>query len=144
MSSGNSSHELLFWRSTALEKARSDPVRRQHNVLLALLLALAAMAWAILGWFDNHATMERKILSSHMGLRALLIIALWVVMSAQGRNRTTDTVIFSDRFPTGQFLLSRNLWFFLAPYERRTHRGAGTGWGPVHIPRWGPRHLSQR
>jgi hypothetical protein len=46
-----------------------------------------------------------------------------------GRIRTTDTVIFSYRVPTGEFLLSRYLWVFLAVCERHTHGGADTGWG---------------
>ena len=38
------------------------------------------MAWAILVWFDDRTTMHSTMPSSQMELRALLIIALWILM----------------------------------------------------------------
>ena len=55
----------------ALDKAQLGPLRVQHNIILVLLLALAAAAWAVLVWQHGDAT---------IGLRAPLFLASWVIM----------------------------------------------------------------
>ena len=64
----------------ALDKAQLGPLRLQHNVILVLLLALAAAAWAVLVWQHGDATMDMTMASPPMGLRAPLFLASWVVM----------------------------------------------------------------
>ena len=65
---------------TALDKAQLGPLRLEHNVILVLLLALAAAAWAVLVWQHGDATMDMTMASPAMGLRAPLFLASWVVM----------------------------------------------------------------
>ena len=65
---------------TTLDKAQPGPLRLQHNVILVLLLALAAAAWAVLVWQHGDATMDMTMASPAMGLRAPLFLASWVVM----------------------------------------------------------------
>ena len=65
---------------TALDKTQLGPLRLQHNVILGLLLALAAVAWAVLVWQQGDATMDMSMASPPMGLRAPLFLASWVVM----------------------------------------------------------------
>jgi predicted metal-binding membrane protein len=63
---------------SVLDDAHTDPLSVQRNVLLGLLLALAAGAWALLVWqsADIHMTMA----SSTMGMHALPFLAIWVIM----------------------------------------------------------------
>ena len=52
----------------------------QRNVILGLLLALAAGAWVVLVWQSADADMDMTMASSTMGLRAPLFLAIWVTM----------------------------------------------------------------
>jgi predicted metal-binding membrane protein len=67
-----------------MERARSDPLAFQHNVILGLLLGLAAAAWVLLAWQgagdDMDMDMEMAMASPTMGMRAPLFLAIWVVM----------------------------------------------------------------
>ncbi len=51
----------------------------QRNVILGLLLALAAGAWAVLLWQSADSDMDMTV-SATMGLRAPLFLAIWVIM----------------------------------------------------------------
>jgi predicted metal-binding membrane protein len=62
---------------TALDKAQPGPLRLEHNVILVLLLAFAAAAWAVLVWQQGDGTMDMTMASP---LRAPLFLASWVVM----------------------------------------------------------------
>src|SRR5262245_65982169 len=57
-----------------------DLLPHQRNVILGLLLALAAAAWAVLVWQHGDATMDMITASPTAGLRAPLFLATWVVM----------------------------------------------------------------
>ncbi|MFZ1207490.1 MAG: DUF2182 domain-containing protein, partial [Pseudolabrys sp.] len=65
---------------TTLDKAQPDPLRLEHNVILVLLLAFAAAAWAVLGWQQGDGTMDMTMASPPMGLREPLFLASWFVM----------------------------------------------------------------
>jgi predicted metal-binding membrane protein len=49
---------------------QANPLSVQRNVILGLLLALAAGAWAALLWQSADADMDMTMASSTMGLRA--------------------------------------------------------------------------
>jgi predicted metal-binding membrane protein len=51
-----------------------------HGVILGLLLALAALAWAVLVWQHANASMDMTTASVTMGPRVPLFLATWVVM----------------------------------------------------------------
>ena len=53
-------------------------MRRERNVILALLLVLAVASWAILVW--QSATMDNMATGLTMGMGAALFLAIWVVM----------------------------------------------------------------
>jgi predicted metal-binding membrane protein len=62
-----------------MDKAQPDPLSLQRNVILGLLLALAAAAWAVLVWQHADATMDMTA-SVTLGPRVPLFLVIWVVM----------------------------------------------------------------
>src|SRR5438270_7246141 len=58
----------------------TDRLMMQRNVILALLLALAASAWALLAWQSVGGQMDMAMTSPTMGMHAPLFLAIWVVM----------------------------------------------------------------
>ena len=63
-----------------MDDVQANPLSVQRNVILGLLLALAAGAWAALLWQSADADMDMTMASSTMGLRAPLFLAIWVTM----------------------------------------------------------------
>ncbi|MGA8587794.1 MAG: hypothetical protein WB803_00685 [Pseudolabrys sp.] len=58
-----------------MDETELDPHPLPRNVTLALLLALAAAAWAVLVWHHHDVNMDRA--SPAMGLHAALFLAMW-------------------------------------------------------------------
>jgi predicted metal-binding membrane protein len=56
------------------------PLSVHRNVILGLLLALAAAAWAMLAWQGADANMDMAMGMPTMGLQAPLFLAVWVIM----------------------------------------------------------------
>lgn len=54
------------------------PMPRERNLILALLLVLAAVSWVILIW--QSAISDKQAMGMMMGMDAPLFIAIWVVM----------------------------------------------------------------
>src|SRR3954465_2462966 len=63
-----------------MNRAQTDPVSFQRNIILGLLLALATAAWAVLVWQGAGADMDMAMDTPPMGLRAPLFLAIWVIM----------------------------------------------------------------
>jgi predicted metal-binding membrane protein len=63
-----------------MEHAQTDRHLMQRNIILGLLLALAAAAWVLLGWQGAADDMDRAMTSPTMGMRASLFLTMWVVM----------------------------------------------------------------
>ncbi|HEY0437412.1 MAG TPA: DUF2182 domain-containing protein [Phenylobacterium sp.] len=64
-----------------MERAQTGTLATQRNVILGLLLALAAAAWALLlAWHGSDPGMDMAMASPTMGLRAPLFLAIWVTM----------------------------------------------------------------
>ena len=63
-----------------MHHANTDPLSVQRNVVLALLLALAAMAWAVLVWQARSGDADMAMASPTMAMQAPLFLAIWVVM----------------------------------------------------------------
>src|SRR6266852_9721238 len=53
-------------------------IRRERNVILAVLLILAAASWALLIW--QSAMMNNQAMGLTMGMGAVLFLSIWVVM----------------------------------------------------------------
>ena len=64
----------------AMDETHPDLHPLQRNVILVLLLALAAAAWAVLVWEHRNAAMDMAMASPDIGLRAPLFLAMWVVV----------------------------------------------------------------
>lgn len=71
---------VAFRAIGGLDKAQLGPLRVQHNIILVLLLALAAAAWAVLVWQHGDITTNMTMASPPIDLRAPLFLASWVVM----------------------------------------------------------------
>ena len=64
-----------------MDRAQITTLTVQRNAILGLLLALAAVAWALLlAWHGSDAEMNMAMASPTMGLRAPLFLAIWVTM----------------------------------------------------------------
>jgi predicted metal-binding membrane protein len=63
-----------------MERAPTNWLLVQRNVILGLLLALAAAAWALLAWQGAGADANLAMASPTMGMHAPLFLAVWVVM----------------------------------------------------------------
>ena len=103
-----------------MDNAHANPLWVQRNVILGLLLTLAAAAWAVLGWQSTHARMDMTMVSSTMGMRALVFLALWVIMMAAMMFPTAAPVILTfhkvqaDKRENGDAFVS--IWVFIAAY----------------------------
>lgn len=54
----------------------------QRNIVLALLIAIAAAAWTLLIWrqIGNDTDMRMDLYSPTMGMTAPLFLAVWMIM----------------------------------------------------------------
>jgi predicted metal-binding membrane protein len=53
-----------------LDNSHANPLPLQRDLILGLLLALAAIAWAVLIWQSADADMDMTMAASTMGMRA--------------------------------------------------------------------------
>ena len=103
-----------------MDRAGADPLSIHRNVILGLLLALAAAAWALLAWQGADANMGTAMASPTMGLRAPLFLAIWVVMMVAMMFPTAAPMILT--FHRVQATKRRNgaafvsTWVFVAGY----------------------------
>jgi len=102
-----------------MDKAQPDPLSLQRNVILGLLLALAAAAWAVLVWGHADATMDMTS-SVTLGPRVPLFLAIWVVMMVAMMLPTAAPMILTfhrvqagNRQPRDAF---GTTWVFVAAY----------------------------
>ncbi|HTR15986.1 MAG TPA: DUF2182 domain-containing protein [Acetobacteraceae bacterium] len=63
-----------------MKRTETDPLLVQRNIILGLLLGLAAAAWMLLAWQGAGGDMDMAMASPTMGMRAPLFLAIWVVM----------------------------------------------------------------
>jgi len=103
-----------------MDRAQTDPISFQRNVILGLLLALAAAAWATLLWQGAGADMDMAIDSPTMGLRAPLFLAIWVIMMVAMMFPTAAPMILTfhmvqaGKRQRGEAFVST--WIFVAAY----------------------------
>src|SRR5712692_8578104 len=103
-----------------MDRARTDPISFQRNVILGLLLLLAAAAWAALVWQGAGADMATAVDSPTMGLRAPLFLAIWVIMMVAMMFPTAAPMIVAfhtvqaGKRQRGEAFVST--WIFVAAY----------------------------
>ena len=92
----------------------------QRNVILGLLLTLAAAAWAVLVWQSTDANMDMTMASSTMGMHAPVFLAFWGIMMVAMMFPTAAPVILTfhkvqaDKRENGDAFVST--WVFVAAY----------------------------
>jgi predicted metal-binding membrane protein len=103
-----------------MDDARANPLSVQRNVVLGLLLALAAGAWALLVRQGADADMDMTMASSTMGLGAPLFLAIWVAMMVAMMFPTAAPMILTfhkvqaGKRERGEVFVST--WVFVAAY----------------------------
>lgn len=99
--------------------ATSSPFGRERNLILALLLVLAAAAWAVLLWQSSMAG-DGMALGLTMGMAAPLFLAIWVAMMVAMMFPTaapmilTFTRVHAGRREKGQSFVPT--WVFVSGY----------------------------
>src|SRR5262249_2078389 len=103
-----------------MDDAQANPLSVQRNVILGLLLALAAGAWVFLVWQRANADMDMTMASPTLGLRAPLFLALWVArvcgvkVSAAAPMILTFHKVQAGKRQRGDAFVST--WVFVAAY----------------------------
>ena len=103
------------------DDAKPDPSSYQRNVILALLLTLAAAAWAVLVWHHHGVNMDMRMASpTNAGLRAFLFLTIWTVMMVAMMFPTTAPMFLAfhkeqaaKRKPDDAFVAA---WVFVVGY----------------------------
>src|SRR5258707_15480345 len=112
-----------------MDRAQTDPISFQRNVILGLLLALAAAAWATLVWQGAGADMDMGIDSPAMRLRAPLFLAIWVIMMVAMMFPTAAPMILTfhklqaGKSPRGEALVLKGVFVGAHLF----------GWGPLGV-----------
>src|SRR3954464_1901304 len=107
-------------RHAPMGRAQTSPISFQRNLILGLLLALAAAAWAVLAWQGAGEHMDMAMDSPTMGLRAPLFLAIWVVMMVAMMSPTAAPMIVTfhkvqaGKRQRGEAFVST--WIFVAAY----------------------------
>ncbi len=101
-----------------MQRGQTDRLLVQRDVILALLLALAAVAWALLAWQNMGADMDMA--SPTMGMRAPMFLAIWIVMMVAMMFPTAAPMILMfHKVQAGKRLRGEGFvatWVFVAAY----------------------------
>jgi len=103
-----------------MSPAKADPLSIQRNLVLGLLLSLAAMAWALLAWHAGGGETDMAMASPTMGMRAPLFLTIWVVMMVAMMFPTAAPMILTfhrvqaGKRQRGETFVST--WIFVAAY----------------------------
>jgi predicted metal-binding membrane protein len=103
-----------------MDKIRPELYSLQRSVILGLLLALAAAAWAVLVWHQPGSNMDMTTASVTIGPRVPLFLVIWVIMmvammlpTALPMILTFHRVQAANRQPRDAFA---STWVFVAAY----------------------------
>ena len=72
---------------------RAYPLARERNLILGILLGLAAASWALLVW--QARTMGDEVMGLRMGMSTPLFLALWIAMMVAIMFPTAAPMIFT-------------------------------------------------
>ncbi len=103
-----------------MDRTQTGPIAFQRNVILGLLLALAAAAWAALVWQGSGVDIDMAMDSPTMGLRAPLFLTTWVIMMVAMMFPTAAPMIVAfhtvqaGKRQRGEAFVST--WIFVAAY----------------------------
>jgi predicted metal-binding membrane protein len=103
-----------------MDRAQADPISFHRNIILSLLLVVAAASWTVLVWQGAGADMDMAMNSATMGLRAPLFLAIWVIMMVAMMFPTAAPMILTfhkvqaGKRQRGDAFVST--WIFVAAY----------------------------
>ena len=103
-----------------MDRTQTGPIAFQRNVIVGLLLALAAAAWAALVWQGAGADADMAMDLPTMGLRAPLFLTTWVIMMVAMMFPTAAPMIVAfhtvqaGKRQRGEAFVST--WIFVAAY----------------------------
>jgi predicted metal-binding membrane protein len=103
-----------------MDRTQTGPIALQRNVILGLLLALAAAAWAALIWQGAGVDVDMATDSPTMGLRAPLFLTTWIIMMVAMMFPTAAPMIVAfhtvqaGKRQRGEAFVST--WIFVAAY----------------------------
>jgi predicted metal-binding membrane protein len=103
-----------------MERVQTDPLRVHRNVILGVLLALAAAAWTLLVWQHAGAAMDMAMATPTMGMRAPLFLTIWGVMMVAMMFPTAAPMILTfhkvqaNKRQRGEAFVST--WVFVSAY----------------------------
>ena len=103
-----------------MERVQTARFLAQRNAILGLLLMLAAAAWVLLAWQNPGTHMDMATGSPSMGMRALLFLAIWVVMMVAMMFPTAAPIILTfhtvqaSKRQRGEAFVAT--WVFVAAY----------------------------
>ncbi|GAC1624341.1 MAG: DUF2182 domain-containing protein [Ktedonobacteraceae bacterium] len=101
-----------------MEGNSSYPLRRERNLILGLLLVLAAIAWALLIW--QSTMMNNQAMGLTMGMNAVLFTTVWIVMMVAMMFPTAAPMIlvfarvYAGKRQNGQAFVPT--WVFVSAY----------------------------
>jgi predicted metal-binding membrane protein len=99
-------------------RANSGPLPLQRNLILALLLTLAAASWVVLVW--QATSMDMAAMGPTMGMTAPLFLTVWVVMMVAMMFPTAAPMILTfHRLQAGKRERGESFvatWVFVAAY----------------------------
>ena len=103
-----------------MNRAQADPISFHRNIILSLLLVVAAASWTVLVWQGAGADTDMAMNSPTMGLRAPLFLAIWVIMMVAMMFPTAAPMILTfhkvqaGKRQRGDAFVST--WIFVAAY----------------------------
>lgn len=103
-----------------MQPARTDSLAVQRNVILGLLLVLAAASWALLVWQTTGADMAMAMATPTIGMRAPVFLTIWVAMMVAMMFPTAAPMILTfhkvqaSRRARGEAFVSS--WVFVTAY----------------------------
>jgi predicted metal-binding membrane protein len=114
--------ELTAAQEMKMEDSQIDPISAQRNVILGLLVALCAGAWAWLAWqgAGMHQHPGSSLASPTMGMQAPLFVAMWMAMTVAMMFPTAAPMLLTfhktqeNKRQRGQAFVAT--WAFLAGY----------------------------
>ena len=92
----------------------------QRNIILALLLVVAAAAWTMLVWQSLGMDADMQMYSPTMGMKAPLFLAVWMIMMIAMMFPTAAPMVLTfhrvqaGKRGRGETFVST--WFFVAAY----------------------------
>ncbi len=114
--------ELTAAQAVKMEDSRIDPISAQRNVILGILIALCAGAWAWLVWqrAGMHQHLEPPMALPTMGMQAPPFVAMWMAMTVAMMFPTAAPMLLTfhnmqkNKRQRGQAFVAT--WAFLAGY----------------------------